>query len=196
MKRHKLVHLDQLLHSITPNDYVCSRQSLLWPSGTAKEQLMAPFLSPIDDFSLIRGSLTGWDELDKDVLLSSEQVQLCSTGTENRHSATVDARAVVGTDFLGSADGRRNHDLGTALALGCESALDFPRLFLLWNCYPKTLYPTGKSQGFPSCQWSCQRCALALVFYCVWLKICCSLTCMMVTLTTAFNILGEFPGNI
>lgn len=95
---------------------------------------MAPFLSPIDDFSLIRGSLTGWDELDKDVLLSSEQVQLCSTGTENRHSATVDARAVVGTDFLGSADGRRNHDhfcLGTALALGCESALDFPRLFLL-----------------------------------------------------------------
>lgn len=79
----------------------------------------------------------GWAALDKDVLLSSEWVQPCSTGTENRQSATVDARAVVGTDVLGSADSRRNHShfcLGTALTPACESTLDFPRLFLLWNC--------------------------------------------------------------
>lgn len=100
---------------------------------------MAPFLFSLwMIFHWLEDPLhVGWAALDKDVLLSYERVRLCSTGAENRVGATADARAVVGTDFLGSADGRRNHDhfcLGTALAPGCESALDFSRLFLLWNC--------------------------------------------------------------
>lgn len=44
IKHHKLVHLDQLLHSVTQNDDICPRQSLLWPLGAAKEQPVALLL--------------------------------------------------------------------------------------------------------------------------------------------------------
>lgn len=66
IKHHKLVHLDQLLRSITQNDDICPRQSLLWPLGATKEQPVAPLLYSLwMVFPWFRGSLTGgasWSE--------------------------------------------------------------------------------------------------------------------------------------